>query len=78
MKIFSIVAIIVGVIVTVFSIIDGNVLRITSAISVTISFIFFFYYSKDKSKKFITLSMVFLAIYALLSTIKMFTEKGYF
>ncbi len=75
MKIFSIFAVIVGIIMTVLSIIKGDILTVFTSISVTISFVFFFQYAKNKSKKFMDLSMIFLAIYTVLITVKMFTEK---
>lgn len=78
MKIFSIVGIIVGIISTVLNIIDGDILTIVSSISMSVGFIFLFLYYKSKSEKFMNLFAVFLAIYAFLSLIKMFTEKGYF
>ncbi len=78
MKIFSIVGIIVGIILTVLNIIDGDILTIVSSISMSVGFIFLFLYYKSKSEKFMNLFAVFLAIYAFLSLIKMFTEKGYF
>ena len=75
MKIFIIFAVIVGIIMTALSIIKGDILTVFTSISVTVSFLFFFQYSKNKSKKFMDLSMVFLAIYTVLVTVKMFTEK---
>ena len=77
MKMFSIFAAIVGIIMTVLGIIDGNILIVFSSLSACISFVFLFQYSKNKSKKFINLSMIFLAIYTVLITVKMFTEKAY-
>ena len=78
MKIFSIVAIVLGLIFTVFSIIDGNLLRIFSSIIFCMAFVFSFYHYKTKSQKFINLFIIFLFIYAVLSFTIMFTEKGYF
>lgn len=78
MRIFSVVAIIVALAMSVFSFIEGNVFSTISAISMVVAFIFLFFYAKNKSRKLINLFAVFLAIYAVFSLIRMFTEKGYF
>ena len=78
MKIFSIGMIVLGLTITVFSILSGNLLQIFSAISLSLGFIFLFYYSKNKSKKFLNLFIAFLAISSVLNFIGIFTEKDYF
>ena len=78
MKIFSIVMIVLGLTITVFSILGGNFLQIFSSISTSLGFIFYYYYSKNKSKKFLNLFIAFLAISVVLNSIGIFTEKDYF
>ncbi len=78
MKIFSIVMIVLGLTITVFSILGGNLIQIFSSISVSLGFVFFYYYSKNKSKKFLNLFIAFLAISVVLNSIGIFTEKDYF
>ncbi len=77
MKIFSIVMIVLGLTITVFSILGGNLLQIFSSISTSLGFIFYYYYSKNKFKKFLNLFIAFLAISVVLNSIGIFTEKDY-
>ena len=78
MKIFSIVGLLIALISTVFGIIDKNLLLILSSASMSLGFVFLFYYSRDKSEKFMNLFAAFLAIYVTLNVVRLFTEKGYF
>jgi uncharacterized membrane protein HdeD (DUF308 family) len=78
MKIFSLIAVLIGLISTIFNIIDRDFLMILSSISMSLAFAFLFYYYKNKSEKFMNLFAVFLVIYSIISLIRMFTEKGYF
>jgi len=50
MKIFSIVMIVLGLTITVFSILGGNFLQIFSSISTSLGFIFYYYIQKINLK----------------------------
>jgi hypothetical protein len=78
MKVFSVCGLLLGILSTVFGIVDQNFLLILSSVSLCGAFCFLFYYYRNKSEKFIKLFSVFLAIYIVLSLVRLFTEKGYF
>ena len=79
MKIFSIIAILLGIIMSVFSVISKDYLALISTLFFISTFICFLYFYKDKTKKYLmNLATAFLLVYAVLSFVKMFTEKGYF
>lgn len=79
MKIFSIIAILLGIIMSIFSVISKDYLALISTSFFISTFFCFFYFQKDKTKKYLmTLATAFLPVYAVLSFVKTFTEKGHF
>lgn len=78
MKIFAFAGVVLALINAAFGFFEGSVLQIVSALSLGAGFICLFLYAKARAEKYMNLFAVFLAIHIVFSTIRLFTEKGYF